>query len=380
MFRLSDRRALRHALHVCVFVVARTAIAADAAVSSDEAQRAIEESLRLDREAHLQLDAASLVSRLADTLVTVDGGRIDRSARAELQAFFEGYFRGATYHAWEDVEPPVIRVSQDGTMAWATRRVRVDREEPAPAGTRRREFTSAWTATYARTDAGWRMTSVTSTVAPALTATTRIVAGARRAAGWTEATLPPALSAEADVAGPRDSFRVRVLSGDAEKGRVDWLPGPSLVRTAAGAGWVVSPGAAVEDLSPDTETMLVGHETHWNALRPDRLGPLTYTGRARFAGQEALRLTVLNPVGAPIDLYYAAADTLPLGFRTGDHLREERGPIEVRFGDWRAAGAGRLFYSVTFTQDDEVFRYAFQRIEGLDALEAGELARPQAAP
>ena len=35
---------------------------------------------------------------------------------------------------------------------------------------------------------------------------------------------------------------------------------------------------------------------------------------------------------------------------------------------------------MTFTQDDEVFRYVFARIENLPALDARALERPEALP
>jgi hypothetical protein len=36
-------------------------------------------------------------------------------------------FAGATYQEWEDLDPPVVRVSADGGMAWMMTRVRVRR-------------------------------------------------------------------------------------------------------------------------------------------------------------------------------------------------------------------------------------------------------------
>lgn len=367
------RRRLLLTAFLCLPAVALAA--AGWASPREEGRLAVEELLRQSRTAHIGLDASALVSGIADTLVTVDNGAFTHTPREELREFFEGYFRGARYHAWDDVEPPLIRVSEDGTMAWAVRRVRVDREEPAAEGTRRRQFVSAWTATYERTDGGWRMTSVTSTFEPSPTAADRIVQGARRAAGWRNGSLPAALIAEAEVEGPDVSFEARVLSESSGAGRIDWIPGSTIARRG-NAGWVGGPDGAVQVMTPNEWTMLVGHETHWNALRPDRLGPVTYGGRARFADREALRLTVLNPIGAPIDLYYAAADSLPLGFRTGDHLRPERGPVTVIFGDWRAIGAGRLPYAVIFAQDGEEYHYSYTRLELGERLAESEFAPP----
>ncbi len=84
---------------------------------------------------------------------------------------FGQYFTGATYHAWDDLVPPHIEIAADGSQAWVVRRVCVDREEPEHRGVRRRaNFVSAYTATYAKRDTAWVMTSVTSTFAPSASA------------------------------------------------------------------------------------------------------------------------------------------------------------------------------------------------------------------
>ncbi len=41
---------------------------------------------------------------------------------------------GATYYEWDDVEEPIVRVSNDGSMAWMITRVRVRRTQKGDAG------------------------------------------------------------------------------------------------------------------------------------------------------------------------------------------------------------------------------------------------------
>lgn len=127
----------------------------------------IEAVLDAHREAHLRTDASALSEGVADTLLGIDAGMIREQSREQVKRMFESYFEGATYHAWQDTEPPRISISADGTMAWVARRVRVDREEPASEGGARRQFVSAYTSTFERSQDGrWRMTSVTSTFMP----------------------------------------------------------------------------------------------------------------------------------------------------------------------------------------------------------------------
>lgn len=139
-----------------------------AAAGLEREQQALVEVLRRDRWGHLMTDASMLASSLADTLVEVSAGEVTTRERSELEASFGSYFEGASYDLWEDVHPPVVRLSRDATMAWVARTVRVRRREPGEDGkTLERRFTSAYTATYEKTDGAWKMTSVTSTFPPA---------------------------------------------------------------------------------------------------------------------------------------------------------------------------------------------------------------------
>jgi hypothetical protein len=70
--------------------------------------------------------------------------------------FFEGYFRGARYEEWDDLEPPVVRVSDDGSMGWIVSRVRVKRTSPGADGTpQERAFVYAGIMTYEKSEGRW---------------------------------------------------------------------------------------------------------------------------------------------------------------------------------------------------------------------------------
>ena len=129
-----------------------------------ESLRAILES---DRQAHLETDARRLVSNLADTLIDVSRGEIMPESRADVEESFASYLEGAEYYAWDDLVPPIIRMSDDLSMAWVARKVRVERDAPdGQGGMRRTAFVSAWLATYEKRAGAWKMTAVASTFAP----------------------------------------------------------------------------------------------------------------------------------------------------------------------------------------------------------------------
>jgi hypothetical protein len=147
---------------------AGTSAPTDAPAPADAAARAALHSMLVDgRRAHLETDAGRLAAGLADSLVSLDAGAVSVQPRDSVRAMFARYFAAARYHAWEDVVPPRVILSADRSLAWVSRVVCVDREEPdSNGGRRRRVFVSGYSATFAWQAGRYRMTTVTSTVHP----------------------------------------------------------------------------------------------------------------------------------------------------------------------------------------------------------------------
>src|SRR5689334_11311694 len=117
---------------------------------------ALAELLRVhaaDHQAHRDTDVAALLAHQGEPFVTVGNGRIATATRAEVEAMFTGYFVGAIYHEYADLEPPQARVSADGTLGWVISRTRVRRTQTRPDGTIvERAFVYAGFMGYARQD------------------------------------------------------------------------------------------------------------------------------------------------------------------------------------------------------------------------------------
>ncbi len=109
-----------------------------------------------DREAHFKTDVEMLLRHSADEFISVSSGRIDRSTRRAIREFFEGYFKNAKYYEWDDLEPPVIRISRDASMAWMIVRTKVRRTQKDDAGAEReRQFVYAGIMTYEKQNGKW---------------------------------------------------------------------------------------------------------------------------------------------------------------------------------------------------------------------------------
>jgi hypothetical protein len=163
-------------------------------------ERERRELLRLhdqQRVAHLREEPGLLVSMLADDFTSVVDGRITHPSRDESRRDLERYFASVSVREWEDVSPPTIAFSRDGSLATVIvqKRVRLvdDGSSPpassdgdtataahptrpagpaGPADTAAgasgivREATLAWQETWRKRDGHWALTTVVSTNEP----------------------------------------------------------------------------------------------------------------------------------------------------------------------------------------------------------------------
>ena len=128
------------------------------------------ELLRLhkaSREAHFKTDVELLLGNSPEETISVSRGKISRPSKAERRKMFAEYFRGAKYYEWDDLEEPIIRVSQDASMAWMITRIRVRRVQRDATGAEREEkFVYAGITTYEKRDGRWVRAANVSTFEP----------------------------------------------------------------------------------------------------------------------------------------------------------------------------------------------------------------------
>lgn len=118
----------------------------------------------VQRTAHLESDAGLLVSSFSDSFLSLRDGRVERPTRAESLRRFGSYLESVEILEWEDIDPPVIRISGDGTMAHVVVRKRV---RLVPAGGGEEEHTvHAWLETWEKREGEWELTAVASTERP----------------------------------------------------------------------------------------------------------------------------------------------------------------------------------------------------------------------
>jgi hypothetical protein len=119
------RRAIRFLLLV-----------ACASPSSDpEGDRA--ELLRLHqlaRTAHLERRADRMVESIDDGVRFVAAGEVAVISPEENRARLQAYFDRSTFQAWDDIAPPILRISPDGRMAYKIVQKRIRLTAPDSSG------------------------------------------------------------------------------------------------------------------------------------------------------------------------------------------------------------------------------------------------------
>lgn len=136
--------------------------------AKESAEQALLKVHELELRAHRQTDVKLLMANAQDEFVYVRDGKIAHSTAEEGRARFEKYFKNAKYQVYEDMEPPVVRASDDGTMGWIISRTHSRRTQldPATGKEEAQEFVYAGVMTYEFKDGKWLRVANVSTFEP----------------------------------------------------------------------------------------------------------------------------------------------------------------------------------------------------------------------
>jgi hypothetical protein len=340
----------------------------------------VEELLRLhhqQRVAHVLGDAALLTMPHAPGFTSVNRGTIERPSREESRAMFQSYFSAVRFLEWEDVRPPVIRVSPSGDWAETvvSKRVRL-----IPADTVRAKSqyhtTFGWVARWERVDGRWQLATLASTdssqgdrglLAEQVRAY-EILLRAREAVGGAAAVARIAtMRFAAQCEGPGGPFQTTVAS--ARDGRVRLEQRfPTAQGFAAGLAlqgpWQrAGTGPVVDSLGSTLLAVLNGHEFHLLALAPEsRFVAPVARPRERWGAREANVVRFRDHQGGNTDFLYDADTGLPLGFRTASQSSSGPATVSSAFEDWRPVGGVRLPHVIRITHGSDLWRYRIDEV------------------
>lgn len=116
---------------------------------------------------HFKEMAEELVSQLSTNYIDINKGEIKTPTREESISGFKNYFNSVEFEKWDDINPPIIRFSDENTMAYAIINKEVvlkykDEEDQLI----RLSIEYSWVAIYSKWHDGWKIDCIASTNKP----------------------------------------------------------------------------------------------------------------------------------------------------------------------------------------------------------------------
>jgi len=125
------------------------------------------ELMRLHKEhqtAHLTYDAELFLESFADEVTQLQRGQVKTQDKAANLKRFKSYFSSYKFIEWEDIKPPVIKISKDGTLATIIVEKRVRGTYKNDKGEEEKDLTIfAWLEVWEKIDGKWKITTIAST-------------------------------------------------------------------------------------------------------------------------------------------------------------------------------------------------------------------------
>lgn len=146
-------------------IIAACFVACSAPQTSDDNDiNQIKALLEQSRKAHFDGDPDLLVSNFTDSIISINAGKVSISAPGQVKQGMGDYLRNTHFIKWDDEVPPIIRISEDKTMAYAViRKLVVIKEKNAPAAAPADTSRYAWVSIYRKVGNDWKMECIAST-------------------------------------------------------------------------------------------------------------------------------------------------------------------------------------------------------------------------
>ena len=143
-------------LFMFIFLLSGGNLLGQKQVDFEKERAALLEVHQTDRRAHFLANGRLLLENSADEFIYVGNGKITRSKRNEFEESFKEYFKDVKYYNWDDLEPPIIKISNDASMAWMIVRIKVRRVKKLITGEdEERGFIYAGIMTYEKQNGKW---------------------------------------------------------------------------------------------------------------------------------------------------------------------------------------------------------------------------------
>ena len=114
--------------------------------------------LKTERKAHFDRDVDLFMSEFADSMISVNKGKVTIATPDENKKRIGSYFSSVQFIKWDDVAEPVIRLSDDGSLAYAIVQKQVILSRVDSIGKQFIDTTDyAWVSIYRKHKEGWKV-------------------------------------------------------------------------------------------------------------------------------------------------------------------------------------------------------------------------------
>lgn len=130
----------------------------------DTETKAILKLHNLQRDYHFNKDSISFANQLSKNFISVNKGIITKPEKRETISKYNSYFSSVEFVKWDDVTEPIIKFSEDGTLAYTIVDKVVKVTYKDDTGKKIEAQTHfAWTTIYKKYGNEWKIDCVTST-------------------------------------------------------------------------------------------------------------------------------------------------------------------------------------------------------------------------
>ena len=118
----------------------------------------------LERTYHLEKMANKLVNMQSNDFTTINDGEVFKPTKEEGIDMFTNYFSSVEFANWDDIVPPVIKFSEDHTVAYVTVQKNVTINYVDEVGDENQQSTDfAWVSVYRKEAGVWKLDLIAST-------------------------------------------------------------------------------------------------------------------------------------------------------------------------------------------------------------------------
>jgi len=124
----------------------------------EKEKKTILSMLQTERKAHFERNVDMFISELADGMISVNGGEVSTDTKDLHKKRIGNYFGSVQFIKWDDTAEPIIRFSDDASLAYAIVQKNVILTYRGSSGKALNDTTHyAWASIYRKQNGEWKV-------------------------------------------------------------------------------------------------------------------------------------------------------------------------------------------------------------------------------